>query len=192
MKIIDKINNLDKDISYSFEYFPPKTEKGIENLYLKLDKMLKLKPLFVDMTWGAGGSTSDLTLELCTNISKKYNMNEVQMHLTCTNMDESTVINALEYAKQNGIQNIVALRGDEYKESDSSRFKYAIDLIKFIKTKYNNYFGIAVAGYPEGHPNAISYKKDLVYLKEKIDAGGDYIITQFFYDINTFIKFVND
>ena len=148
MKIIDKINNLNKDISYSFEYFPPKTEKGIENLYLKLDKMLKLKPLFVDMTLGAGRSTSDLTLELCTNIATKYNMNEVQMHLTCTNMNESTIVNALEYAKQNGIQNIVALRGDEYKESDSSRFKYAIDLIKFIKTKYNNYFGIAVAGYP--------------------------------------------
>jgi methylenetetrahydrofolate reductase (NADPH) len=192
MRIIDKINNLDKDVYYSFEYYPPKTEKGIENLYLKLDKMLKLKPIFIDMTWGAGGSTSNLTLELCTNISKKYNIDEVQMHLTCTNMNESTVINALEEAKNNGIQNIVALRGDEYEESINSRFKYAVDLIKFIKKKYNNYFGIAVAGYPEGHPNATSYEKDLIYLKDKIDAGGDYIITQFFYDINTYLKFVND
>ena len=192
MKIIDKLHSNSDKISYSFEYFPPKTEKGIENLFNKLDNMIILKPSFVDMTWGAGGSTSELTLQLCIDIAKKYHMNEVQMHLTCTNMDESTVINSLNEAKKNGIQNIVALRGDEYKEAGNSRFKYAIDLIRFIKSKYNDYFGIAVAGYPEGHPDALSYKQDLIYLKDKIDAGGDYIITQFFYDINTFLNFVKD
>ena len=126
MKIIDKLNSINKeDIYYSFEYFPAKTEKGMYNLYQKIKRMTFLEPLFIDITWGAGGSTSKRTYNITQQCYRQLCI-ETQMHLTCTNMDESTVINALNEAKKNGIQNIVALRGDEYKEAGNSRFKYAI------------------------------------------------------------------
>ena len=96
MKIIDKIKN--QDSFYSFEYFPPKTKIGQQNLYIKIDKMLKSQPLFVDLTWGAGGSTSDLTLEMASKI-QNYLCVETQMHLTCTNMNKQKVIDALNLAK---------------------------------------------------------------------------------------------
>lgn len=194
MKIIDKINETNS--FYSFEYYPPKTKTGQQNLYLKMEEMLKAEPLFVDITWGAGGSTSELTLEMATNM-QKYLCIETQMHLTCTNMNKNKVIDALKIAKENGIQNILALRGDPAEmgynsESDNNDLEYASDLVKFIRQEYGDYFGISVAGYPEGHPDAESYQKDLLYLKEKVDAGADFVITQFFFDENIFIKYVND
>ena len=196
MKIIDKINN-QNDIYYSFEYYPPKTKLGQQNLYFKLEKMALYEPLFVDLTWGAGGSTSDLTLEMSINMQNKLCL-ETQMHLTCTNMNKEIVKNALEKAKKNNIQNILALRGDpsdlnyNMEESKNNDLNYASDLVKFIREEYGDYFGISVAGYPESHPEAMSYQQDLLYLKEKVVAGADYIVTQFFYDTNIFFKYVND
>ena len=196
MKIIDKINN-QNDIYYSFEYYPPKTKIGQQNLYFKLEKMALYEPLFVDLTWGAGGSTSDLTLEMSINMQNKLCL-ETQMHLTCTNMNKEIVKNALEKAKKNNIQNILALRGDpadlnyNIEESKNNDLNYASDLVKFIREEYGDYFGISVAGYPESHPEAVSYQQDLLFLKEKVDAGADYIVTQFFYDTDIFFKYVND
>ena len=196
MKIIDKINN-QKEIYYSFEYYPPKTITGQQNLYLRLEKMALYEPLFVDLTWGAGGSTSKLTLEMVINIQKKLCL-ETQMHLTCTNMNKDIIKNTLNIAKENNIQNILALRGDPAElnynkvESQNNDLKYAVDLVKFIKKEYGDYFGIAVAGYPEGHPEAESYNQDLIYLKEKVDAGADYIVTQFFYDVDKYFKYIQD
>ena len=196
MKIIDKINKEinNKNIHYSFEYFPPKTKTGLQNLYIKLDKMSCLEPLFIDITWGAGGSTSDLTLDICKNTQNVLCL-ETQMHLTCTNINEELVKNALEEAKNNNIRNILALRGDppegkEWEASDEN-FKYAIDLVKYIRKEYGDYFGICVAGYPEGHPDG-NYEDDLKYLKQKIDAGADFVITQLFYNVDLFLKFVDD
>jgi methylenetetrahydrofolate reductase (NADPH) len=197
MKIIDKINkrlNGDK-IFYSFEYFPPKTKMGKQNLYFKLEKMSKLEPLFIDVTWGAGGSTSDLTLEICSNTQNILSL-ESQMHLTCTNIQEDVLKQTLKTAKENNIRNILALRGDpplgnDKWEATDSNFKHAIDLIKYIRKNYGDYFGISVAGYPEGHPEG-DYKTDLLYLKEKVDAGADFVITQLFYDVDLFLKFYND
>lgn len=197
MKIIDKINNLPKnEIYYSFEYFPPKTNNGLQNLMIKASKMAKLMPLFVDITWGAGGSTSDLTLDICDKMQNII-CTETQMHITCTNMKKETFVSALEMAKEKNIQNILALRGDPPKGTEiwnpaDHEFSYAIDLIKFIKEKYGNYFHITVAGYPEGHPEGNNYQEDLKYLKEKVDAGADMIITQLFYDTTKFINFCND
>ena len=119
------------------------------------------------------------------------------MHITCTNMKKDKFINALEDAKKKNIMNILALRGDPPKGSSNwnpadHEFSYAVDLIKFIRKKYGDYFQITVAGYPEGHPDGNSYEEDLKYLKEKIDAGGDMIITQLFYDENKFLKFCSD
>lgn len=227
-KIIDILNGIEKsDIpKFSFEYFPPKTEAGVENLYQRFWRMNKQGPLFCDVTWGAGGSTSDLTMELCTNATKQFGM-EMNMHLTCTNMKAELVDEALATAKEHGIRNIVALRGDppageEKWEAVEGGFTCALDLVKHIRKHHKDYFGICIAGYPEGHPAAIKkvadvsklskaeqgrqilcdgetwvcfdedYKKEIAYLKEKVDAGGQVIITQLFYDSDVFLTFEKD
>lgn len=236
-KIIDLINEKkgDDGILTSLEYFPPRTETGVKNLNDRMDRMLQnLKPLFTDVTWGAGGSTAELSLELAL---RAHNTGHVSnMHLTCTNMSKNgdpvaAVHEALTKAFDGGIRNIVALRGDppegeeEWTASEGG-FTCALDLVKYIREKFGNDFGVAVAGYPEGHPNAITelkegddeiyslsesektrcsefegkkyvckdedYKKEMDYLKEKVDAGADIIITQMFYDVEVFKTFVRD
>eukprot|EP00002_Diphylleia_rotans_P034882 TRINITY_DN753_c0_g1_i5.p1 TRINITY_DN753_c0_g1~~TRINITY_DN753_c0_g1_i5.p1 ORF type:complete len:471 (+),score=95.75 TRINITY_DN753_c0_g1_i5:77-1489(+) len=198
MKIVDKIREYQekKEVFFSFEYFPPKTDSGVRNLYERLDRMGHYHPLFVDFTWGAGGSTSDLTLELCMN-SQKYAGLLTQMHLTCTNMPMEKLNAALSKAKEEGLQNILALRGDppvgqERWTAVEGGFQYAVDLVRYIRKEYGDYFGISVAGYPEAHLEAESYEVDLQRLKEKVDAGGDFVITQLFYNVERFTKFVED
>ncbi|KYQ90902.1 methylenetetrahydrofolate reductase [Tieghemostelium lacteum] len=195
VKIIDKINGFkeQKKPFYSFEYFPPKTNEGVQNLYDRLGRMLLFEPLFADITWGAGGSTSTLTLEIAEKAQNVCGL-ETMMHLTCTNMPVSEIIYALEKAKATGIRNILALRGDpprgeEWKKIEGG-FGYASDLVRFIREKYGDYFGIAVAGYPEGHADCVSKETDIQYLKAKIDAGADFVITQLFYDVDIFVDFV--
>jgi methylenetetrahydrofolate reductase (NADPH) len=210
----------------AFEYFPPRSEAGEANLYARFGRMAKHKPLYMDMTWGAGGGTSDLTLELCINAKEKYGM-EPNMHLTCTNMDEAKIKAGLEGAKAAGICNIVALRGDPPHGQDKwevteGGFACALDLVKHMREHYGDYFCISVAGYPEGHPEVIKkvgegtelsaseakrvtyledgqyvcsdadYAKEIAYLKEKVDAGADLIITQMFFDVGVYTQFVAD
>ncbi|KAI0564155.1 Methylenetetrahydrofolate reductase [Gracilaria domingensis] len=162
--------------------------------------MTTVEPLFCDVTWGAGGSTSDLTLELSGNIQKYLGV-DVMMHLTCTNMPAGKVLEGLEGAKARGIRNILALRGDppagkEWTKCEDG-FEHGTDLVRFIRANYGDYFGICVAGYPEGHPagfldGKISMEDEMAFLKEKVDAGADFIITQMFYDVDTFLGFVRD
>jgi len=198
MKIIDIIEKRREEKKFplfSFEYFPPKTEKGVENLYERLDRMSLLGPSWIDITWGAGGSTSDISLEICSTAQNLVGL-ETMMHLTCTNVTKEKIREVLAKMKGCGMQNVLALRGDpprgqEWKEIEGG-FPHAIDLIKFIRSEYGDYFGICVAGFPETHPDATSYEDDLKYLKEKIDAGADLIITQLFYDTKIFLKYVND
>ncbi|KAK4531350.1 hypothetical protein CCYA_CCYA07G2207 [Cyanidiococcus yangmingshanensis] len=185
---------------YSFEFFPPKTEQGVLNLYDRVARLSRLEPLFVDVTWGAGGSTSELTLELSGNIQRFFGL-DVAMHLTCTNMEEGRVDKALEDAKRRGIRNIVGLRGDppvgqEWRQCKDG-FAHASDLVRHIRRVYGDHFCVIVAGYPEGHPaglldGKLTYEEELQYLKEKVDAGGDLIITQMFYDVDLFLRFVTD
>lgn len=195
MKIIQKIQKcLDEDATFfSFEYFPPKTDDGVANLYHRLDRMAQLNPLFIDVTWGAGGSTSQRTLEICKN-AQKYIGLETMMHLTCTNMELSMIEEAILQAKEGGIQNILALRGDppkgeEWKKIEGG-FGHASDLVKYIRKETSDHFGVCVAGYPEGHPDSKNKEEDLANLKLKIDAGADMIITQLFYDVDLFLDFV--
>ncbi|KAN0053415.1 hypothetical protein ACTA71_009865 [Dictyostelium dimigraforme] len=195
MKIIDKIQKKKESNApfYSFEYFPPKTMEGVQNLYDRLGRMLLFEPLFIDITWGAGGSTSALTLEIAEKSQNVCGL-ETMMHLTCTNMPVSEIIFALDKAKSTGIRNILALRGDpprgeEWKKIEGG-FAYAADLVRFIREKYGDYFCISVAGYPEGHSDCVSKEEDIRYLKEKVDAGADFIITQLFYDCDIFCEFV--
>eukprot|EP00850_Spirogloea_muscicola_P007052 SM000034S12806 [mRNA] locus=s34:894582:899292:- [translate_table: standard] len=206
MKIVEKVKAAyaeDRTI-FSFEYFPPKTQEGVENLFDRMDRMAAQQPAFCDITWGAGGSTADLTLDIATKMQNMVCV-ETSMHLTCTNMPAERIDSALEKVKTAGIQNILALRGDpphgqEKFVQTEGGFSCALDLVKHIRSTHGDYFGLAVAGYPEAHPDAIStdgatneeYEKDLKYLKEKVDAGGELIITQLFYDVDIFLKFVTD
>ncbi|CAG8521997.1 6505_t:CDS:10 [Funneliformis caledonium] len=193
MKIIDKINSHEPSKAfYSFEYFPPKTDEGLTNLYDRLKRMSFLNPLFASFTWGAGGSTIDRTTDMCATAQTLYGF-ESCMHLTCTNVVRTTIEKALEEAKSAGIQNILALRGDpprgqEYWTSCDDDFTHAIDLVRFIRKEYGDYFCIGVAGYPEGYPDSDDKNQDLKYLKEKVDAGAEFVITQLFYNVDTFVE----
>lgn len=163
-----------------------------------------LRPLFVTVTWGAGGSTAEGSLQLAEVCQSVLGLTTC-LHLTCTNMKRSVIDNALETAKAAGIRNILALRGDPPREDEyletpygdtapASEFTYAIDLVKYIREKYGDWFCIGVAAYPEGHaegtaPYNQSVEHDLPYLVEKVQAGADFIMTQLFYDVSEYIKF---
>ena len=161
-----------------------------------------LRPLFVSVTWGAGGSTATKSLELAEICQRQLGLTTC-LHLTCTNMSRTLVDDALEEAKALGIRNILALRGDpprpeEYHdptEEDSNKdFKYAIDLVKYIRKKHGQYFCLGVAGYPEGHadeshPEHQSVEHDMPYLVEKVAAGADFVMTQLTYDLKAYAKY---
>jgi methylenetetrahydrofolate reductase (NADPH) len=198
--IADKIRQREAESKtfFSFEYFPPKTASGVSNLYERAERMARVEPLFCDVTWGAGGGTSEITLELSGNIQRFMGL-DVMMHLTCTNMPAGKVVEGLEGAKKRGIRNILALRGDapagkEWIKCEDG-FEHASDLVRFIRKTYGDYFSICVAGYPEGHPAGfldgnITMEQEYAFLKDKIDAGADFIITQMFYDVDAFLSFV--
>ncbi|KAF2860617.1 methylenetetrahydrofolate reduct [Piedraia hortae CBS 480.64] len=194
MHITQKLaaSHADGHPTYSFEYFPPKTPQGVQNLYARMGRMNSLGPAFIDITWGAGGSGSSLTCEMVKVAQSEYGL-ETCMHLTCTDMGIEMITDALQKAYEAGCTNILALRGDPPKEkdsweqTDSTAFRYARDLIKFIKSKYDDYFDIGVAGYPEGCDDGTTADAHIPYLKEKIDAGGTFIVTQMCYDAERFI-----
>lgn len=152
----------------------------------RIGRMATTNPLWVDVTWGAGGSSFTTTLDLCGHITKYIGL-DVLMHLTCTGMTRERVIEALDTAKSYGIRNILALRGDpphgvENWTPIDNGFAYATELVAFIKQHYEDYFCIVVAGYPEVHMQATSREDDIKHLKEKTDAGADIVITQMFYN----------
>ncbi|GAB7347314.1 hypothetical protein MBLNU459_g3393t1 [Dothideomycetes sp. NU459] len=211
-KITDKIAALPEDGTYfSLEFFPPKTQQGFANLHARLSRMShSLRPLFVNVTWGAGGSTSTKSLALAELTQRQLGLTTC-LHLTCTNMSRKLIDDALEQAKALGVRNILALRGDpprseEYKaetnaepedEDDDSnkQFTWAVDLVKYIREVHGDYFCIGVAGYPEGHsdqshPDNQSVEYDLSYLVEKTTAGADFIMTQLFYDLKSYDDYV--
>lgn len=200
MKIINKI--LDNPVLpyYSFEFFPPKTDTGVDNLYIRMDRMMELEPLFIDVTWGAGGCTRDLTLAI-SKYAQKFIGAEVLMHLTITNLTKTDIENILQQARDEGIMNILALRGDPPRGSTDwaphpEGLSSALELVKFIREKHGDYFCIGVAGYPEGYPSAYSVSfeekllKEVKELKLKLDAGADFILTQFFYDASKFLNYL--
>ena len=159
--------------------------------------MAKFNPLFVTVTWGTGGSTASRSLDLATACELEHGLTTC-LHLTCTNMDKLILDNALKRAKEAGIRNILALRGDpprgqEYRTTNAE-FNYAIDLVKYIRQEYADWFCIGVAAYPEGHadmthPETLNPKDDLPWLAKKVRAGADFILTQLFYDTDAFAAF---
>ncbi|KAK3308796.1 methylenetetrahydrofolate reductase-domain-containing protein [Chaetomium strumarium] len=206
-KITDKIAALPAGTDYfSLEFFPPKTAMGFSNLRGRLDRMARaLRPLFVNVTWGAGGSTATKSLELAEICQRELGLTTC-LHLTCTNMSRRLIDKALDDAKALGIRNILALRGDpprraEYRDinepepsDDEEEFCWAVDLVRYIRKTHGDYFCIGVAAYPEGHadeshPLGQSLEHDLPYLVEKTQAGADFIMTQLFFDIEAYKHF---
>ncbi|CDK27567.1 unnamed protein product [Kuraishia capsulata CBS 1993] len=196
--IVEKYRQLPEDAAFfSLEFFPPKTETGLRNLMARLGRMSALNPMFVTVTWGAGGSTQSKTLELAATCQKELGLTTC-LHLTCTNTDREKIDHALKTAKDNGIKNILALRGDPPRGEDlgsgSGEFRYAVDLVRYIRKHYGDYFCIGVAGYPEGHVEGSddseqSVEHDFPYLVEKLNAGADFLVTQLFFDVDKFLEY---
>ena len=191
MKIIDLLNR--EQLSLSFEVFPPKTETAFESVKEATEEIAKLKPAFMSVTYGAGGGTSKYTLDIAKNIKELYDVPTLA-HLTCVSSIKETVREKIEQIKEAGITNVMALRGDipaELMDSDRSGwdYKYAIDLIHELKSA-NADFCIGGACYPEIHPESATQKDDIKRLKEKVDAGCDFLTTQMFFDNNLLYNFL--
>lgn len=179
-----------KDFVISFEFFPPKKVENEKVLFNTIEVLKGYNPDFVSVTYGAGGSTKDKTIDWTIKIKEQYNLN-VMMHLTCVTSSKDDVDEILSILEKHNIDNILALRGDIPKDQENikSDFKYAYQLVEYIKNK--NFFSIGVAGYPEGHIESESLEKDIEYLKMKVDTGADFIITQLFFDNKYFFDFLD-
>ena len=178
---------------FSFEFFPPKKDDEWETLFATIAALSPLNPSYVSVTYGAGGSTRSRTHNLVTRIQKETGLTVVS-HLTCICSDKEETGAILQNYRDHGINNVLALRGDKpagiaSMTEATKDFPYAIDLVRFIKTEYPD-FGIGVAGFPEGHPETPNRLKEIDYLKEKVDAGADYIVTQLFFDNRDYFDFV--
>ena len=179
--------------SLSFEVFPPKTETAFESVKHATEEIAKLEPSFMSVTYGAGGGTSKYTLDIAKNIKELYGVPTLA-HLTCVSSTKETVRKKIEEIKSYGIENVMALRGDIPEEKlgeDRSRWDYAhaIDLVYELKAA-NPDFCIGAACYPEVHPESPTQKEDIKRLKEKVDAGCDFLTTQMFFDNNLLYNFL--
>jgi len=179
----------------SFEFFPPKTKESSNALFETITELEAFKPSFVSVTYGAGGSTRDLTHDLVVRLKTETSLEPVP-HLTCVCHQESDIQEILDRYEEAGVSNILALGGDppvsmkDYRKEDDA-FQQAADLVRFIKKHSGNKkgFGIGVAGFPEGHPGTPNRIKEMDYLKAKVDEGADYIVTQLFFSNHDFIDF---
>lgn len=190
MKIIDILNQ--EQMSLSYEVFPPKKETSFESVRIATEEIASLKPAFMSVTYGAGGGTSEYTLAVAKNIKEKYDV-PMLAHLTCVSSDKETVHKRIQELKEAGISNVMALRGDltpELESSDRSKwdYRYAIDLIQELKKDGD--FCIGAACYPEIHPESVNQREDIKHLKEKVDAGVDFLTTQMVFDNNLFFNFL--
>lgn len=187
-------------VTISFEFFPPKTPEGFETLFANIRRLEPLRPSFVSVTYGAGGSTREQTHDLVLRIKQETAITPVP-HLTCVCHGREEIGEILSRYAGAGVQNILALGGDpprQMADYDRSRdaFQHASDLVKFIRQfdggsghVGDRGFGVGVAGFPEGHPGTPNRLQELDYLKAKVDAGADYICTQLFFDNRDFLDF---
>ena len=183
--------------TFSFEFFPPRTDEASEELFSNIAQLQVLQPSFVSVTYGAGGSTRERTHDLIVRIQRETNLTAVS-HLTCVCHSRDELATILERYAASGIENILALRGDPPKnlanyDRSKDAFGYADDLVRFVKSKADHPdprgFGVGVAGFPEGHPDTPNRIKEMDHLKRKVDAGADYICTQLFFDNRDFYDF---
>ncbi|KAJ2745451.1 methylenetetrahydrofolate reductase (NAD(P)H) met13 [Coemansia sp. BCRC 34301] len=195
MRIVDILKEAEESGRpyFSLEYFPPKTEQGVVNLYDRIERMGRAGPAFVAVTWGAGGATAQRTLEL-SEASQGVFGQPTLMHITCSNMDRARVDTVLANARSAGIRNILALRGDapsnDTWKAPLDGFAYASDLVRHIRATFGDYFCIGVAGYPEGHSESDDCDADLAFLAEKVSAGADFVVSQLVYDAEVFVAWL--
>ena len=174
----------------SFEFFPPQTAEGIDKLRAARTKLAALGPEFFSVTYGAGGSTRERTLEVVFDIHGEGHV--VAPHISCIGATQATTRELLQKYRDAGIKRIVALRGDLLSGmADAGEFRYANELVEFIRKETGDWFHIEVAAYPEWHPQAKSPKDDLFAFKRKVDAGANSAITQFFYNFDAYASFVD-
>lgn len=180
-----------KDLVFSFEIFPPKTTSSVDTIYKTLEELKDLKPDFISVTYGAGGSlVNNRTTELSSLVKEKYGV-EAVAHLTCINSTKEEIDYILNDLKAHGIENILALRGDIPEGGVlKGDFKYAYELISHIKKRGD--FNIAAACYPEGHVKGKNLKEDLIHLKLKEESGATHFISQLFFDNNYFYNFLEE
>ena len=191
MKLTEIINN--NHYSLSFEVFPPKQSTSFESVKNAVGVLARLHPSFMSVTYGAGGGTSRYTLDIAKDIKDKFNV-PTMAHLTCVSSTKETVAQRIEEIREAGIVNVMALRGDltpELEKSDRAGWAYhhAIDLVRELKESDTD-FCIGCACYPEVHPESRNQVEDIKYLKEKVDAGCDFITTQMFFDNNLLYNFL--
>jgi len=186
--MIKKITDIfrEKEKTFSFEYFPPKTQKGVDTLYETAAELNRLSPDFVSVTYGAGGSSRGTTMEICAEIQKRFDLS-VMHHFTCVGHSHEELKDIIHQMHKNNIQNILALRGDPPKGVDTwepapDELHYCYQLIDLIHEIDKDFFSIGVAGFPEGHINCPDKETDTRYLRMKIDHGGEFVVTQLFFD----------
>lgn len=189
MKIAE-IYNAEKPV-LSLEIFPPKNDYPLSSIFATLDKLTELKPQYISVTYGAAGSTRERTVEIAARIKKEYRI-EPQAHLTCVNHNRHEIEGILAELKQEGVMNIMALRGDipnaaEDFDFSSQDYQYAYQLVEHIRRSDD--FGIAAAAHPEGHPDCRRLSEDIEFLRKKVDTGVDFLITQLFFDNRIFYDF---
>lgn len=179
----------EKKTVFSFEIFPPKKTSSIQTIYDTLDALAGLSPDFISVTYGAGGNPADhSTVQIASIIKHKYNI-EPLAHLTCVNSTHEHIGLILDDLRQNGIENILALRGDINPDvPPQTDYRYACDLIRELNTCGE--FDLAAACYPEGHPECPNMEDDILHLKQKVDAGATHLISQLFFDNNDFYNFL--
>ena len=193
MKIRDILRQ--RKPTVSFEFFPPKTDDGMAALMETLSHLHELRPSFATCTYGAGGSTRAKTLEVTLKIKEAFNL-EAMAHFTCVGQHRQDIDGVLENFRHHGIENVLALRGDrpvnqsEPAEGWFPDFQNAVHLIRHLREQFGDVFCLGCAGYPEKHPEAPDFETDLARLKDKVDAGADFIVTQLFFDNAHFLRFV--
>ena len=188
MKIIDRM--LEDRVNISFEVFPPKTEDTYEKVLEATDEIAKLKPSFISVTYGAGGGTSKNTVKIASHIKNDLGVNSIA-HLTCVSSTKEDVHRVIDDIKAEGIQNILALRGDIPKDAAfpmPGHYRYASELIEDIKERGD--FCIGAACYPEGHVESAHKVEDIAHLKAKVDSGVDFLTTQMFFDNTILYNFL--
>ena len=179
--------------TFSFEFFPPKTEQGEANLIAALRELKELDPAYVSVTYGAGGTTQDKTLEIVSRLQSEFDLTAMA-HFTCVSATEAELRSVLDQMRDAGIGNVLALRGDppqgqeEWVKTEGG-LEYSSQLVRMLKSDYD--FAIGAACFPEGHIHATSPEDDLRHLKEKVDEGVDFLITQLFFDNDLYYDFVD-
>ena len=191
MKLTELFNK--KQLLLSFEVFPPKTDTAFESVKNATEEIAKLRPSFMSVTYGAGGGTSQYTLDIAKNIKEQYGVPTLA-HLTCVSSTKETVRQKISEIKAAGIQNVMALRGDipaglENADRSAWDYQHAIQLVRELKESDAD-FCIGGACYPEVHPECVNQNEDIRYLKEKVDAGCEFLTTQMIFDNNLFFNFM--